>query len=375
MNSSPVRRYGFINAKLRAKISSILPDDFREGLLRAPTLEDVFAFLNENGFSRLTEVYTRTGDLQAVEAELFIGQIEQYREVVRNTEGSVRDFSSALTVKLEIENLKNLLRLWYGSRIKKRPMDHRVGYIYKERILHAIPWDALINAASLADIAEALGDSPYQAVVQPYVGTPVEQEGIFFLETSLDRFYYRFLLDEAAKLPTADRRTVKKILTAEIDLQNLSWITRFSRFYALTPEELTAILLPGGYPFSQDQVASILAREGERPGQGPEPGIPREEGSHITRAAGVLSRRYPALQALAGGERGGSASARAAMFEQLLDQVRRKEFVKIITGYPFTIGIVLVYFFLRSRESRFLTTVFNGKFYGWEGSRMREFAE
>lgn len=368
MRKSPVSRYGFINAKLRTKISTILLDEFREKLLRAASLEEVFHYLRESEFSPLSAVYHKTGDLQAVEAELFEKQIGQYQDVVKHTEGEVRDFVTAMTIKLEIENLKNLLRLWYGSRIKKRPMDHRVGYIYKEKILHAIPWDTLINADSLEKIAAALDQSPYQALLAPFLGTSVAQNGIFYLETALDRFYYRYLKEQSEKLPSGDRKIVHKIMTAEIDLQNLSWIIRYSRFYQITVENLTEVLMPGGSTFSPEQIAPLFAGAHERTGSG-------EMHPGISGAAGLLAQRYPGLQALADGQSGGSASSEAAYFEQLLAQIRKKEFVKIITGYPFTIGIVLVYFFLRNRESRFLTGVFNGKYYGWDSQRIREFSE
>ncbi len=355
---SAVKRYGFINAKLRARISRILPDDFRENLIQASSLEEVFQILEDSDFSELSRVYDRTGDLQAVEAELFHSQIDQYTGIMKHTEDEVAGFVRALTVKLEIENLKNLLRLWFGSRVKKRPMGHRAGYIYKEKILHSVSWDTLINALSFTDILEGLEGTPYRAVLEPYRLAQVEEGGIFRIETSLDRFYYRYLIEQAEKLPSRDRDLVLKILETEVDLQNLSWILRYSRFYRLTVEELAATLLPGGHQFTLQELKPFVSREG---------------GGQETDPSGLLVHRYPALGALGdGGSSRGNQAARAVLFEKLLEVTRLQEFMKLITGYPFTIGIVLVYFFLKEREIRFLVGVMNGKNYHWQEDKIRE---
>ena len=355
---SAVSRYGFINAKLRARISRILPDDFRESLIQASTLEEVFQILENTDYSGLSRVYDRTGDLQAVEAELFSSQILQYTGILKHTQDEVAGFIKAMTVKLEIENLKNLLRLWFGSRVKKRPMGHRTGYIYREKILHPVGWDALINALTFTDILEGLAGTPYHAVLEPYRLTPVEEGGIFRIETSLDRFYYQFLINQAEKLPPRDRDLVLRILETEVDLQNLSWILRYSRFYRLNAEELAATLLPGGHRFTLQELQPFVSREG---------------GSQEVDPGTLLIHRYPALGALgeAGSSRG-SQAARAVLFEKLLEVTRLQEFMKLITGYPFTIGIVLVYFFLKEREIRFLVGVMNGKNYHWQEDKIRE---
>lgn len=366
MAKSSVSRYGFINAKLRARISAILPETLRESLIQAISLEEAFQFLAETDFAPLSAIYDKTGDLQAVEAELFRFQINQYNEICRHTEGAVKEYVRAMTVKLEIENLKNLLRLWFGSKVKKRPIGYRAGYIYKETILHDISWDRLLNALTFEDILKGVEGTPYHQVLGGFMETPVEQGGIFRIETSLDRFYYEFLVQKAEGLPSKDRELVLKIMETEVDLQNLSWILRYNRFYNLNVEDLAATLIPGGYKFKTEELRPFVEHGGGRE-EIPDPGT-------------LLGHRYPALGAVPLGDRtaaaggGSSYAARALLFEQLLEETRKKEFMKIITGYPFTIGIVLVYFFLKSRENRFIMGILNGKYYGWNGDRIREFS-
>ena len=360
MAKTPVGRYGFINAKLRARISKILEEPLRESLIKAGSLEEALQCLEGTAFSSLFAIYDKTGDLQAVEAELFRFQIEGYNEICHHTEGSVRDFVQAMTVRLEIENLKNILRLWFGSKIKKRPIGYRAGYLYSNPILHPVSWDFLINALTYEDILKGVENTPYRPLLDPFRETPVGEGGIFRIETSLDRFYYRFLSEKREDLPREDRAMVLRIMETEVDLQNLSWILRYSRFYNMGIEDLLNTLIPGGYKFTPEDLKPFLERGDSREGS-PDPGT-------------LLSHRYPSLGAVPPGAEaaaGETGSARALLFEQLLEETRRREFMKIITGYPFTIGIILVYFFLKDRETRFLRGVLNGKYYGWGIDRIR----
>jgi len=73
--ASPLAKYAFINAKVRARISKILPDGTFDQLARAPSLEAALALLRETPFAHLEETYAATGDLKQAELELFIGTV------------------------------------------------------------------------------------------------------------------------------------------------------------------------------------------------------------------------------------------------------------------------------------------------------------
>jgi V/A-type H+-transporting ATPase subunit C len=64
------------------------------------------------------------------------------------------------------------------------------------------------------------------------------------------------------------------------------------------------------------------------------------------------------------------STARLTMIERILEQVLALEVKKILTGYPFTIGIILAYFILKTNEIRKIMTVLNAKFYNWPEERI-----
>ena len=122
MKKAAVSEYGYINAKLRSKISLILTEEFCRALTGASNIEEAVHVLANSGFNSASEVWDSTADIQNVEFELFCKHIENHRMVMKHTEGDLHDFVSILSMKPEIENIKSALRLWYGSKIRKPMM-------------------------------------------------------------------------------------------------------------------------------------------------------------------------------------------------------------------------------------------------------------
>jgi vacuolar-type H+-ATPase subunit C/Vma6 len=80
--AGPLSKYSFINAKLRARISKILPEEMFDELAKAPSVDGALALLRETPFGRLEEVYSQTGDLKQAELEMIrqlgVGAVQGY---------------------------------------------------------------------------------------------------------------------------------------------------------------------------------------------------------------------------------------------------------------------------------------------------------
>ena len=354
MKSTAVSDYGYINAKLRSRISSILTQDFKNALISAENIEAAVQVLSSFGYNRAAEQWNSTGDIQSIEFELFKNHINNYRQVMKGTEGHLRNFINVLTIKPEIENIKSVLRLWYGSRIKNRPVGYRASYVYKERIYENIEWESLINAVDYNDICDVFKSTIYSSVFDNSVEFTPEQ-GLFRIETSLDRLYYRQLSSAGSSMSKSDRAILNEIISTEIDLQNISWLIRYRHFYKMEYSELAGILIPGGHGLKLENLVSDNKED--------------EGGFEPLK---ILKKSYPELSALSISEKH-NFSSQAQLFEQLLDETRKRIFNKILAGYPFTIGIVLVYFFMSERERNFISSVLNGKNYGYSVDGIKGF--
>lgn len=346
-------KYGFINAKLRARLSKILPDEFTSELARTHTLTEAVQLLHGTDFAVVEEVYNQTGDIKMAEMELARKEARIYLELEDLVKEEVRAIVFALAERFEIENLKNALRLWFDAHIRGRRIDTAVGYLMRDRIHRELDLDAVINAANLEEVVQALGTSPYAAVVAARTAEVLKRQSLFPVEVALDHLFYRQLLAAVEGLEPRDRAIARRMIGAEIDLQNINWLVRFKGFYKLSQDEAMAFAIPAGVNLSPDQVAE--AYSSDNPG---------------AILSSLVRKKYSGLSAMLTPKDYAESYSRLVMIERILDQILLIEVRHLLAGFPFTVGIILAYFVLKSAEIRRIMTILNAKFYNWPEERI-----
>ena len=348
-----VQKYGFINAKLRARISKIFPEEQLAEMARAKSLTEAVELLRNTDFAVVESVFSRTGDLKMAEMELVRKEVRLYLELEELTKDEVQSIVFALAERFEIENLKHALRLWFDSRVRGRRIDGAVGYLLRDRVHRHLPLDRVVNAASLEEATEALQGTPYDELVAQHSAEVAEVQSLFPVEIALDHHFYRQLLAAVNGLGTRDRDIARRMIGAEIDLANINWLIRFKGFYKLAPERALACAIPEGIHLSPEDVAKAFAAD-----------------NPTTVLAELVRRRYPGLSGLLAPGEAGESYARLVMIERILAEILLLEVRHLLAGYPFTIGILLAYFVLKSAEIRRIMTTLNAKFYNWPEERI-----
>ncbi len=348
----PLSKYAFINAKLRARISKILPDRVFKQLARAPSLEAALSLLRETPFARLEEIYSATGDLRQAELELLKDEIELYQNVKRHLHPGSVELVDALLCQFEIDNLKNAVRVYFDRTVRHRPADTSAHYILYDRILHDLPIDIIVNARSFDEIAGVCEGTPYGPIVRKYSHT-VESEGsLFRLEIAFDHFYYANLLSAIEKLDREDRAIALRLTGATIDLQNVDWIIRLRNFYDLPLETVMAAIVPGGFNLSKATIGELYRAQ------------------NVTAVLqDFVKGKYPGLSALLSAQVSDSAS-RLLLLRRIMEEIMRQEVRHILAGYPFTIGIILAYFVLKRDELGKLRIILNAQQQGLQAERI-----
>jgi V/A-type H+-transporting ATPase subunit C len=297
--------------------------------------------------------YERTGDIKSAELELLRRELSLYLELENLVEEEVRGFVHALTGRFEIENLKNALRFWFDHRVRGRNIADAPSYLLRRRIHHNVDLDRIIYADTLEQVAEHLDGTPYAPIVREQATAVMEAASLFPLEVALDHLLYRRLAQGADRLGSRDREIARRLIGVEIDLQNVGWLIRFKDFYSLEAERALAHTLPGGLNFSGEIMRNSYTAEGTD-----------------RRISALVGKRYPEIAPLLASQEQAKLSARLTLIERILEQIMTIEVRKILTGYPFTIGIILAYFILKSAEIRKIMTVLNAKFYEWPEDRI-----
>jgi V/A-type H+-transporting ATPase subunit C len=345
-------KYALINAKLRARISNIVPDEVFRQLAAAPSLEAALALLRETPFAGLEEIYSGTGDLRTAELDLLKTEIQLYRNVKQYLHRDSLELVDALLSRFEIDNLKNAIRIFFDRKIRNRPGDSSIHYILYDHIIHDIPIDIIVNAETFDEIAGVCEGTPYSPIIRKYSRTVESESSLFRMEIAFDHFYYSNLLAAIEKLDHKDRSTALRLVGVEIDLQNIDWIIRFRNFYDLPLEAVLAAIIPGGGNLDRTIIAELYSAQ------------------NITSALqGFVRGRYPGLSAFVSAK-ASDATSRLLLIQQMLNEIMKYEVQRILVGYPFTIGIILAYFILKRSELRKIRIILNTKQYGVQQERI-----
>ncbi len=339
--------YGYINAKLRARLSKILTESDLTALLRADSAAEVVNLLDGTDYRDAAQVFVDTGNIRQAEAALFETEAGFFSDIAQRVSGPPGDFVTALMSRYEVETLKRALRLWYEKRIKQRDVADEADYLYagfpRLRVYD------IIEAESLGEIAGLLVQTPYASLIAEVAQRDISQYGLFPVETALDKYYFSRLTESMNNLSKTDRDIAGKLIGVEIDLENLERIVRFKDLYGFSNEEFSNYLIPFG----------SLLKSTDAQGAS----------SEIIKT--FISKRYAALAPLLDSvER--EKYSNLLLLEAVLHEVLSLEVKRALLGYPFSVGIILAYLFLKRREVRQVVLILNAKAYGLNEERVRD---
>jgi len=338
--------YGYINAKLRSRLSKTLEETELTALLRAETNSEILSVLENTEYREAAVAFADTGDIRLTEAVLFKTEVGFFNDIAENVPGAPSEFVSALITRYEVETLKRAVRLWFELRIKHREIGNEADYLYKgfPRLRVA----ELVTAESLEQIAGLLGQTPYGAITAEAAKRDISKLGLFPLETALDRYFFSRLISAMELLSKTDKAVARKLIGVEIDLENLERIVRFKELYGFSQERLLDFIIPSGSAFKPRDVSG--------------------ESAEIikTYVSGHYAGLAPLLESL-----GREKHSSLVLLEAILKEVLSVEIKRALLGYPFTLGIILAYFFLKRREVKRIILILNAKSYGLDEDRVR----
>ncbi len=348
-----LKTYGYINAKIRSRLSELLSEKDFTDMLKAASADEAVQVLAESAYAEELSAYAVTGDVRAVEFALTVHEMHVLRDIVKDLPGKAGSFTESLLLRYEVDMVKNALRLWFERYMRGRNISGGSSYLYSERIVNDVPYDAVVDADSPAAVRDVLQGTPYAEVVDAHI-SEIESEGhLFPLEIGLDCFYFSHLVEKAESLPQKDREIALRVIGVEVDLLNIDRIVRFVSYYRKEERNRWDLFLPGGRIDEQTLKKAYAQEEAEE--------------ALIT----LLSDKYGEYRSFAE-QRKSNPFVRLQMVEDLLRRILYDEVKSLLWGYPFTVGTVLAYIFLKRKEVRSVVRLLNAKQYGLSEERIRE---
>jgi V/A-type H+-transporting ATPase subunit C len=245
------------------------------------------------------------------------------------------------------------LRIVFDRKVRGRSSETASSYLLRQKIVHSLPVDEIVNAENFENIVELLSGTPYGGIVERYSDNVRERGSLFFLEVALDHHFYANLEKQVENLNKRDRKEAHRLIGVEIDLLNMGWLFRLKKFRELDDKTVLSLVVPNGLNLGESELKQAFSSQ--------------DMAAVINN---VVKSGYPGLSSLLSMGRSDSV-ARLALFERILDRILLHEIRRIMTGYPFTIGIILSYFLLKTNEIKKVRTILNAKQYELSPERIR----
>lgn len=345
----PVNTYGFINAKLRAKISSIRNPELQNDLIKAGNLVEAIGILKEYGYEKAADVYDKTGDMQLVELSLLNDEIFDLLNAEKYLKIPEKNLVRSLLVRIEAENLKNSIRLWYSSAIHKRPISFRSAYIIKNKIINDINYSSIINAITYENIVDALKGTIYEKIFKSFRLEDLENDGLFYLESAIDHCVVDLTYEATIALKKDDYDIAMKLFKMEIDLKNIIMLIRYGWYHQLESENLKKILYPYSRVYKDITTQNYINSN------------PKNRNIDA-----LLKDKYSDLSSIVHESDYNNKIRKINKIrnlEKYLYVKKGKLFENCLGGKPFTIGIALAYFYLREQQYSIICGILGSKYY------------
>ena len=336
-----IQKYAFINAKVKARSSLRLSDNFFLSLGRTRSLPEAVQLFRDTPYGKLTAVYNDTGDLRLLEKELLQQEIDLYLDIRRFLPEEAAAFSESYFLKYETNSLKLALRLWFAQSVRGLNISSQMGYFLPVSIRYRINYPGVINASDPEQVLDQLSSTPYETVLKPYLYHSRQNQTLFYCEWALDSYYYLQVLKGLSHLDRVDKKEALKVVRHLSDRQNLLTILLFRTSSVFPDEDRSRFFLEGGEKMDR---ALFL----------------RFFNMNDADFRDALHKLFPSLSFR---ELNQAFPLLFKAMEKDLDSLSRK----LAAGNPFTIGIILSWYLKGQEELTGIRRILNDKYYEGDG--------
>jgi V/A-type H+-transporting ATPase subunit C len=333
-----VSNYANVYARIRARVGDIIAEGKIRELIEARP-SDFLPLLMDTAYKeQLTRAGVTTLDARRIEEALKAELVSQYVMVLRSTKGSIRDIFSEILRRLEVKNLKALLRTKATDTRTSAGVEtliFPVEDVFKRRM-------SKLKEVLLADLISHM-ESPYREVLANAYPEYETTGRLLVLERALDEEICGAIWEQTEELGGDDREIVRKIVGTELDLTNIMTLLR-CKAEEIPPGKIRSYVLPYAYlvDFGADALNETIMAENVGAAIRAMPASPYTD---------VLIRVLPLYD----------TEKTLIPFEDALWRHFAIVVRKTLKGYPINIGTIIGFLYLKELEIQNLCTIAVGK--------------
>ena len=253
-----LKRYVYLNALLRARLSRRLGAHEMHALANAADMSEVASLLRNTDYRELSPLIESGAPLKLIEKALLKIEIGRYRSALRHARGAAANLIFSLMEVYDVGKVQGLLRLW-----KEKEMEERDGII-EEKICWDIPADDILNAASIEEIILLLDATPFRKALMSGYERYRRSGQLFPLEAAVEADYFKRLWETIGTLGALDRSMASRIMGIEIDVRNVESLIRLKRYAGFSASDARDALLPGGLNLGEQRLMDAYSSRDPR---------------------------------------------------------------------------------------------------------------
>jgi len=327
-------RYAATNALTRTMLSELLSRSDFDDILRTESLDGAWRALRKTSYGDWIPE-DPPSDNAGVEKVFREVTAARFKRAIRLLNGKPRHVATILLSRWDIDNLVFALRVWHGKDLTLQK------YLTYPTFAHDVRVYDIVEAKTLEEVALLLSNTPYIEPVRLSLPAYREKKSIFFVETALERDYYARLIRAVRELGGTDTAQALKVVGAEIDIINLSWLARLADYYGVEAAGFGEYVIQGPSEISKRLMAEGLSAQSlaeiRKDFLG---GRLRDQGTEVSQ-----------LEAI--------ALIEGMVREMAVDAAHRS-----LAAFPFSIGCVFAFYLLKRLEFMNLQTAFVAKSIG-----------
>jgi len=173
---------------------------------------------------------------------------ERWHFLLGITSGNMRELLEAHNARLEVENLKRIVRAVHGE---EKASDAQL--ISIPRKYQNMNFSALLRTKKMTEVADLLKETPYKGLGELLVEYE-RYNSLIVLETQLDKVYYSDFWLKTAK--SSDRKRIRALIGTEIDLRNLQLMIS-AKYMKLDPQLIERMIIDLRYKLRKNATTRL----------------------------------------------------------------------------------------------------------------------
>lgn len=250
-----VKKYSFINAKIRGMKSHLFGEDKYRQLMGTTQLDAFVKALMETGYSdELLEININETEITDVTKALDKNLIAAYETILKffnyRNESA---FIAYLVSRFEVENLKVIIRGKFKGLSAILINDSMISIDG----LSKIDYDRLINSKDIEEFVSSLGNTRYGSSLKQALPLFMKEKRTALLERPLEESYYLSMFEALKSLTKNDSGIIKRYLGTVVDCFNIMVILRHRIYYNVPTEVVRSMIIPMRFRLTIDDAKSL----------------------------------------------------------------------------------------------------------------------